>query len=146
MKQGSERLRSHYLFPNNNPDISPSKKVGDLGVSDMTEHSNMRTTIDALIAATNAFDIETALDLFASDAIIDDVSVGDSFIGGVRDYLERFFVGYHTATRLLSVDISSKTQARVRVDFTGDFGHEIGLLEISANAGALIVRVDADLE
>lgn len=114
----------------------------------MTEHSNMRTTIGALIAATNAFDIEAALALFASDAIIDDVSVGDSFIGhaGVRDYLERFFVGYHTATRLLSVDISSKTQARVRVDFTGDFGHEIGLLEILANVGALIIRVDADLE
>ena len=69
MKQSSERPRSHYLFPNNNLDISPSKKVGNLAVSDMSEHSKMRTTIDALIAATNAFDIETALALFASDAM-----------------------------------------------------------------------------
>ena len=36
--------------------------------------------------------------------------------------------------------------ARVRVDFTGDFGHEIGLLDMSVNIGGLIVRIDASLE
>lgn len=29
---------------------------------------------------------------------------------------------------------------------TGDFGHEIGLLEISVNSNGLIERIDADLE
>jgi hypothetical protein len=48
-----------------------------------------------MIRATNAFDIDAALSLFAPDAIIDDTSVGNSFIGhaGVRDYIERFVVG-----------------------------------------------------
>lgn len=40
----------------------------------------------------------------------------------------------------------TETRARVRVDFTGDFGHEIGLLDISVNADGLITRIDADLE
>jgi hypothetical protein len=34
----------------------------------------------------------------------------------------------------------------VRVDFTGDFGHEIGLLEITLNDVGLIARIDANLE
>jgi hypothetical protein len=34
----------------------------------------------------------------------------------------------------------------VRVDFTGGFGHEIGLLDISIDADGLIVRINADLE
>jgi len=35
---------------------------------------------------------------------------------------------------------------RARVDFTGDFGHEIGLLEILSDPAGLIVRINADLE
>ena len=34
----------------------------------------------------------------------------------------------------------------VRLDFTGDFGHEIGTLKIAANSAGLIQRIDADLE
>ncbi|EWY35760.1 hypothetical protein N825_35915 [Skermanella stibiiresistens SB22] len=34
----------------------------------------------------------------------------------------------------------------MRVDFTGDFGHEIGLLDISVDGDGLITRIDADLE
>jgi len=30
--------------------------------------------------------------------------------------------------------------------FTGDFGHEIGRLDIAFNPEGLIVRIDADLE
>nr|WP_245305756.1 hypothetical protein [Rhizobium leguminosarum] len=36
--------------------------------------------------------------------------------------------------------------AIIRLDFTGDFGHEVGTLKIAANAGGLIQRIDADLE
>jgi len=64
----------------------------------------------------------------------------------VRDYVERFFVGYRTLTRLLSIVSTGERQARVRVDFTGDFGHEIGLLEVVTDPAGLIVRIDADLE
>jgi hypothetical protein len=108
----------------------------------------LRAKADALIAATIAFDTETAVTLFTPDAIIDDPSTGHRFDGlaGIRDYIDRYFAGYHTVTRLLSIESLGEARARVRVDFTGDFGHEIGLLDISINADGLITRIDADLE
>ncbi|MEQ1403618.1 nuclear transport factor 2 family protein [Neorhizobium sp. Rsf11] len=108
----------------------------------------LRETADALIAATNAFDADAALTLFTTDAVIDDPSTGHRFDGhpGIHDYIERYFIGYYTVTRFLSIESISGTQARLRVDFTGDFGHEIGLLDISVNADGLITRIDADLE
>ena len=108
----------------------------------------MRSAADALITATNAFDVEAALALFVPEAVVDDPSTGHRFDGhaGVRDYIERYFIGYHTVTRFLSIESIGERQARVRVDFTGDFGHEIGLLDISVDDEGLIVRIDADLE
>lgn len=108
----------------------------------------MHELISNFIKTTNATDIESALSLFAADAIIDDVSVGDTFVGidGVRVYLERFFVGYHTFSKLLSVEILDGTHAEARLDFTGDFGHEIGSLKIATTSDGLIERIDADLE
>jgi ketosteroid isomerase-like protein len=108
----------------------------------------LRQVADALIAATNAFDVDGALRLFTPDAVIDDPSTGHRFDGhaGVRDYIERYFIGYHTVTRLLSIRRLGAGRARVRVDFTGDFGHEIGRLDISTDPRGLIVRIDAELE
>lgn len=108
----------------------------------------MQKLVEKFIRTTNAFDIEGALRLFAPNAIIDDLSVGDAFVGtdGIRRYLERFFVGYNTASRLLSVEQPNERAAIVRLDFTGDFGHEIGILKITIDAHGLIVRIDADLE
>src|SRR4051812_10957684 len=96
----------------------------------------IQTAIDALIKATNAFDTEGVLALFTPRAVIDDPSTGECFKGhaGIRDYIERFFIGYRTVTRLLSIDMVDGTHARIRVDFTGDFGHEIGILDIAFNA------------
>lgn len=108
----------------------------------------IRNTTDALIAALNAFDVEAALALFTRETIIDDPSTGQRFDGhdGVRDYVERYFAGYHTVTALLSLEALGEHRARARVDFTGDFGHEIGRLDITVNDAGLIVRIDADLE
>ncbi len=108
----------------------------------------MQKIVESFIRAANAFDVDAALSLFGSDAVIDDVSVGDAFIGrdGVRDYLERFFVGYHTKSELLSLERLDDFNAAIRLDFTGDFGHEIGALKITVNADGLIERIDADLE
>ena len=66
----------------------------------------MRTLVENFIRTTNAFDIEGALALFEPNAVIDDVSVGDAFSGeaGIRAYVERFFVGYNTTSRLLSLE------------------------------------------
>lgn len=109
---------------------------------------NLRAMAEALIDATNAFDVERALALFTQEAVIDDPSTGHSFEGheGIRDYIERYFIGYHTVTRFLSIKQVGRDQARVRVDFAGDFGHEIGLLELTVMEGGLISRIDADLE
>ena len=108
----------------------------------------MRNLIDGFIATTNAIDFEGTLALFADDAVIDDVSVGDAFVGrdGIRTYLDRFFAGYHTVSTLLSVEASGELHALARVDFTGDFGHEIGILQITVNSDGLFERIDADLE
>lgn len=114
----------------------------------MTGHKTSQAAVDALIDATNAFDVESVLRLFTPAAVIDDSSTGCRFEGhaGVREYVERYFVGYNTATRFLSIKSLGDKRARVRVDFTGDFGHEIGLLEVSVNASGLFIRIDADLE
>ncbi|WP_312403514.1 nuclear transport factor 2 family protein [Rhizobium sp.] len=108
----------------------------------------MKKLVESFIATANDFDVEGALSLFATDAVIDDVSVGDAFVGrdGVRQYLEWFFVGYNTASKLLSIEELDPFRSRVRFDFTGDFGHEIGIMKIAINATGLIERIDADLE
>ncbi|WCK69000.1 nuclear transport factor 2 family protein [Agrobacterium tumefaciens] len=108
----------------------------------------MQKLVESFIATANAFDVEGALSLFAADAVIDDVSVGDAFVGqdGVRQYLERFFVGFSTSSKLLSVEELDGPHSDVRLDFSGDFGHEIGILKITVNPIGLIERIDADLE
>ena len=117
------------------------------GAMDPT-HEHLRRVADALIAATNAFAVEQVLGLFAHDAVIDDPSTGHRFDGhaGIRRYVEQYFVGYQTVTRFLSMQRTGPQRARVRVDFTGDFGHEIGNLDISVDAQGLIARLNADLE
>lgn len=108
----------------------------------------MQKLVQFFIRMANAFDVDGVMSLFAPDAVIDDVSVGDAFIGAdrVRQYIERFFVGYNTASRLLSIEELDSARSNVRLDFTGDFGHEIGILKIATNSAGLIERIDADLE
>ncbi len=112
------------------------------------KENGLRSIADALIAATNAFDVERVLNLFTPDAVIDDPSTGHRFDSraGVRTYIEQYFIGYQTVTRFLSIKSIGHDRALVRVDFTGNFGHEVGLLEISANEDGLIARIDANLE
>ncbi|WP_233161579.1 MULTISPECIES: nuclear transport factor 2 family protein [unclassified Achromobacter] len=107
-----------------------------------------RKLVDAFIQATNAFDVDGALALFTSDAVIDDVSVGDAFVGteGIRLYLTQFFVGYKTVSQLLSIEQTDDRHIVVRLDFTGDFGHETGRLKIAVDGDGLIKRIDADLD
>ncbi len=114
----------------------------------LEQEMNFRDIADALIAATNALDAAIVLTLFSPDAVIDDPSTGHRFDGhaGIREYIERYFIGYRTVTRFLSIEALGQRRARLRVDFTGDFGHEIGLLELAVNEVGLIARIDANLE
>lgn len=112
------------------------------------KEESIEKVVHKLIKTTNAFDIKAALALFAPDAIIDDVSVGEKFknTSGVRKYLEKFFVGYNTVTKLISLEIINTTQAKAQVDFTGDFGHETGGLDVMINKEGLIIGIDAYLD
>lgn len=112
------------------------------------KENRLRRIAQAWIAATNASDIGRVLALFTPDAVIDDPSTGHRFDGqaGIRQYIAQYFIGYKTVTRFLSLTRLGQDRASVRVDFTGDFGHEIGLLEMSVNEDGFIVRIDADLE
>lgn len=114
----------------------------------MTTSHSAQLLVGAFLAATNAFDVDAALALFARVAVIDDPSTGETFDGqrGVRDYIERFFVGYDTVSRLLSVEPLDDGRTRARVDFTGEFGHEIGRLDLAIDDDGRITRIDADLE
>lgn len=104
--------------------------------------------VDRFIERANAFDVASTLALFSADAVIEDVSVGEVFIGtdGIRRYLAQYFVGYHTTTTLLALERKDDFTASARVDFTGDFGHEIGWLRIRLGADGLIARIDANLD
>jgi ketosteroid isomerase-like protein len=108
----------------------------------------MQKLIQSFIDSTNAFDVEKALSLFAPNAVINDASVGSEFSGhaGIRTYLERFFVGYKTSSKLLCIESLSGSRAIVHLDFTGDFGHETGTLDISVNGSGLIETIQADLD
>jgi hypothetical protein len=108
----------------------------------------LRSAADRFIAAANAFDAAAAQALFTTTAIIDDPSTGMTFVGhaGVRDYVQRYFIGYATVTRLMSLKQTAEHQAIARVDFTGAFGHEIGRLVITLGSRGLIARIDAELE
>lgn len=108
----------------------------------------MQKLIKSFLQSINAFDVDGALALLEADAVIDDISVGEAFVGtdGVRAYLEQFFVGFHTASKLLSLAPQGELAAIARIEFTGDFGHEIGTLGITLGVNGRIARIDADLE
>ena len=108
----------------------------------------MKQLFQQFVSTTNASDVEAALALFAPDAVIEDVSVGETFnkTAGVRRYLEKYFVGYHTVSRLQSVEKVDDRHARARLDFTGDFGHETGVLDVRVDAEGRITRIDASLD
>ncbi len=108
----------------------------------------MQDLIARLFAATNAFDVKTALRMFARGAVLKDKSVGETFQGqdGVRRYLEDYFVAYRTATRVLSIDLTDDRHATVRVDFTGAFGHEIGILNVGVDEAGRIASIETHLE
>lgn len=108
----------------------------------------MEKRIQEFIETINAFDVEQTLQLFAENAIIDDVSVGEQFIGksGVHKYLKMYFIGYNTTTKLESIEIVDGFNIKAKVDFKGNFGHERGGLNFTFNNEGFISRIDAYLE
>lgn len=99
------------------------------------------------IAATNSHETDKYLAHFTEDAILDDPSVGERFEGheGIADYYTRYFIGYDTTTRVLSVTPQGDF-VHVVVDFTGTFpgGQTEGVFDLTF-VGDKILFVRADL-
>jgi ketosteroid isomerase-like protein len=112
------------------------------------EDLDIEGIIKKFIESSNDFDVEAVLKLFAADALIDDVSVGEKFKNtkGVRKYLETFFVGYETVTKLENIEVLDNRNAQAQVDFTGNFGHETGGLKFAFNNDGKIVAISAYLD
>ena len=108
----------------------------------------MITAMQNFVNAANAFDVEGVLALFAPDGLIEDSSVGETFRGrgGVRSYVEEYFVGYQTQSTVLSVEERDARRTTARVDFVGNFGHETGFFEIATDENGLIKSVKTYLE
>jgi ketosteroid isomerase-like protein len=112
------------------------------------KNTKLEQIAQQFIAAANRFDTPAVLNLFAEHAVIDDVSVGDKFKHkeGIRNYFVSFFIGYHTSTQLLSLEYNGPNMVLAKVDFTGDFGHETGGLDMKVNEAGLIEHIDAYLD
>jgi ketosteroid isomerase-like protein len=84
---------------------------------------NIKEFIHQWLAASNAYDTDLYLKKYHEDAVLTDPSVGRSFKGHeeIRKYFEDYFIGYKTKTKLLKLVISNSTQARIEVEFTGEF-------------------------
>jgi len=99
------------------------------------------------IASMNTHDTRKHLEHFVEDAVLDDPSVGERFEGheGIAEYFTRYFIGYNTTTRLVSIE-PQDDHLHVTVDFTGDFpgGQTPGIFDVTV-AGDKIAFVHADL-
>ncbi|TAJ51990.1 MAG: nuclear transport factor 2 family protein [Chitinophagaceae bacterium] len=109
---------------------------------------DIQTFIQDWLAAGNAYDIDLYLKQYHKDAVLDDPSVGRSFVGhkGIRKYFEDYFIGYKTQTRLVTLEIISKAKAHIEVEFTGAFpeGKIGGRFDFTFKEGK-ILSVKADL-
>lgn len=100
------------------------------------------------LAVANAYDTNGYLEKYHADAILEDPSVGRSFVGhpGIRKYFEDYFIGYKTQTRLTRLDIINNDSAHVEVTFTGEFPEGVisGIFELKFKNGK-IAFIKADL-
>lgn len=110
----------------------------------MTTKKSIQLFIDSM----NRFDVDAALTLFAETAVINDSSVGTKFSNkrGVKEYLDKFFIGYKTITRLESVKEVTDRYAEAQVYFTGDFGEETGGLHVQLDTDGKIISIEAHLD
>lgn len=102
------------------------------------KNAELEQIAQQFIAAANRFDTQAVLDVFAADAVIEDVSVGDRFehAEGIRKYFVTFFIGYHTSTKLLSLEHTAPDQVMAKVDFTGDLATKpVSWISVSMMSG-----------
>jgi hypothetical protein len=75
------------------------------------------------ISVSNSYNTEKYLTFYTNNAVLDDVSVGKKFIGkaGLKEYFERYFIGYKTQTKVVNLVKETVNKASLEVEFMGDF-------------------------
>jgi ketosteroid isomerase-like protein len=108
----------------------------------------IRSFIKNWIETGNRYDTDRYLTFYLPDAVLEDPSVGNTFIGhdGIRRYFTDYFIGYQTHTKIVKLDIQDNEHAYLEVAFTGNFpeGHIGGTFDLRFNDGK-IAFVKADL-
>ena len=87
---------------------------------------DIKKFVNEWIAMSNAYDIESYLNTYHSDAVLDDPTAGSEFKGhaGIRAYFEEYFIGYQTQTYLKNIKIISENEVHLDLEFTGTFSNQ----------------------
>lgn len=108
---------------------------------------NVKEFITDWLEASNSYDAEKYLEKYIEDAVVNDPSVGRTFVGReeIRAYYNTYFIGYKTQTRLVKLT-TNENKAHLEVNFTGEFpgGQISGLFDFTFKNGR-IATVLADL-
>ncbi len=109
---------------------------------------DIKAFIQDFLAVSNAYDTKNYLNKWHKDAVLDDPSVGQVFKGhsGIKEYFDKYFIGYKTQTRLVKLNIISNNEANIEVEFTGEFpeGKIGGIFDLTFKDGK-IAKAKADL-
>lgn len=81
------------------------------------KNTELQQIAQQFISAANWFDTQSVLDLFTAHAVIEDGCVGDKFehTEGIKNCFVTFFIGYHTSTRLLSLEYTGSDKILAKV-------------------------------
>ena len=81
--------------------------------------------VQKFIQTSNAYDLDGYLALFHEHATLEDLAVGETFIGheGIKDYFNTYFVGNQTHTDLAKLDINGGS-VYIEADFSGNFSKD----------------------
>lgn len=109
---------------------------------------NIKESLEAWIAAANAYNTDEYLEFYLPEAELDDPSVGRKFSGhkGLKHYFDSYFIGYKTQIKITKLEIKGEDSAHLEVAFSGDFpeGNIGGTFDLIFRNGK-IAYVKADL-
>ncbi|WP_273706025.1 GyrI-like domain-containing protein [Leuconostoc mesenteroides] len=108
---------------------------------------NLEFTISRFIHFLNLGNTKTFANFFSENAIIEDSSIGKTFESKPQliDYVDTYFKNYHTKTKIMKAQLIDEHKVTIHAHFSGDFGDEDGIMEISLDSDNLISHMYANL-